>query len=77
MQMSIDVNVEQLLFFIRNLPEDQLLKIQTEINKKLSVKAKENKVDFLEMILQAPTMTSGEYRQFKENRKKFNQWRML
>ena len=75
MQMSIDVNIEQLLFLIRNLPEEQLLKIQAEINKSLKVKTSESKADYLEMLLEAPTMSEEQYQQYKENRKSFNQWR--
>ena len=75
MQMSIDVNIEQLLFLIRNLPEEQLLKIQAEINKSLKVKTSESKADYLEMLLEAPTMSEEQYQQYKENRKSFKQWR--
>ena len=69
MQMSIDVNIEQLLFLIRNLPEEQLLKIQAEISKSLKVKTSESKADYLEMLLEAPTMSEEQYQQYKENRK--------
>lgn len=75
MQMSIDVNIEQLLFLIRNLPEEQLLKIQAEINKSLKLKTSESKADYLEMLLEAPTMSAEQYQQYKENRKSFKQWR--
>ncbi len=75
MQMSIDVNIEQLLFLIRNLPEEQLLKIQAEINKSLKVKTSESKADYLEMLLEAPTMSEEQYQQYRENRKSFKQWR--
>ena len=75
MQMSIDVNIEQLLFLIRNLPEEQLLKIQAEISKSLKVKTSENKADYLEMLLEAPTMSEEQYQHYKENRKSFKQWR--
>lgn len=75
MQMSIDVNIEQLLFLIRNLPEEQLLKIQAEINKSLKLKTSESKADYLEMLLEAPTMSEEQYQQYKENRKSFKQWR--
>jgi hypothetical protein len=75
MQMSIDVDIDQLLFLIRNLPEKQLVEIQTEISKTLQGKSSENKAEYLDMLLQAPTMSDEQYQQFKENRKAFNQWR--
>lgn len=76
MQVSIDVNLEQLLLLIKNLPEEQLIKIQEEINKTLRVKTSEKKADYLEMLIQAPTMSEEQYQQYKENRKSFNQWRI-
>jgi len=75
MQMSIDIDIDQLLFLIKSLPEDQLLKIQSEISKTLQVDSSENKADYLELLLQAPTMSDEQYQKFKENRKIFNQWR--
>ncbi len=75
MQVSIDINVEQLLVLIKNLPEDQLLKLYGEITKTLKTKTNVDKDEYLDMLLQAPTMSKDQYLAFKENRKKFNQWR--
>lgn len=75
MNFSVDINIDQLLHFIKNLPEDQLVKIRNEVNKTLELKSSENKDDLLELILNAPTMSKDQYKTFRENRKKFNEWR--
>ncbi|MFW6351810.1 MAG: hypothetical protein ACOC2E_05450 [Bacteroidota bacterium] len=75
MQVSLDIDIDQLLLFIKNLPEDQLLKIRNELNITIEKKTKEKKKDFLELISNAPTMSDQQYKTFQENRKTFNQWR--
>jgi len=75
MQVSLDIDIDQLLLFIKNLPEDQLLKIRNELNNTIEKKTKEKKKDFLELISNAPTMSDQQYKTFQENRKTFNQWR--
>lgn len=75
MQVSIDINIEQLLLLIKKLPEDQLLRIQGEINEALFKKALEDKDEYLKILMDAPTMSKEQYQEFKENRNRFNQWR--
>ncbi|MFN3555775.1 MAG: hypothetical protein ACK4VN_07420 [Bacteroidales bacterium] len=76
MQISIDINIEQLLVLIRNLPEEQLLKIQHEVSKTLQIKSAASKSDYLEMLLEAPTMSKEQYVEYKQNRNRLNQWRI-
>jgi hypothetical protein len=75
MHVSIDINIEQLLVLIRSLPEDQLVRLQHEINSSLQEKSKENKDKYLEMLLHAPTMSEEQFVAYQENRDKINQWR--
>jgi hypothetical protein len=76
MQVSIEINIEQLLFLIKKLPEDQLLIIQDEINNALYNKtSEEKKADYLKTILEAPIMSKDQFVAFKENRKRFDLWR--
>jgi hypothetical protein len=75
MQVSIDLNIEELLLLIRKLPEDHLIKIQGEISSVLQNKIPVNKDEYLKTLLEAPTMNDEQYHVFKENRNRFNQWK--
>ena len=59
---------------IKNLPSDQKMKIKSELD---DIIGKQEKADFQKFLLNGPIMTDSQYRQFKENRKKINQWRSM
>lgn len=76
MQLTVDIQYEQLIKIIRHLPANQLAMLKAELENTV---AKNNtltiKTDFQEFILKGPVMSDVQYSAFKENRKAFNQWR--
>jgi hypothetical protein len=73
MQLTVDINIEQLIQILRSLPANQREKIKSELNK--SAIQDKNRNSFQEFLLKGPTMTDSQYEEFLENRKKMNQWR--
>jgi hypothetical protein len=66
------IKYEELLQVLKKLPADQLLKIQSELEKESN---KNQITDFREFLLRGPVMSEAQYKLFKENRKSLNQWR--
>ena len=76
MQLTVDIQYEQLIDIIRHLPANQLAKIKSDLENTVTVNKDETgKTDFQEFLLKGPVMSDVQYSAFKENRKKFNQWR--
>lgn len=76
MQVIVDIQYEQLIDIIRNLPANQLEKIKSDLKNTVAVNKDETgKIDFQKFILKGPVMTDVQSEAFKENRKAFNQWR--
>ena len=77
MQLTVDIQYEQLINIIRNLPPNQLAMIKSELENTVPEnKAVTLKTDFQEFLLKGPVMSDVQYSAFKENRKTFNQWRV-
>lgn len=77
MQLTVEINMEQLIQIIKNLPLDQKVKIKSELDDMMIKKKKQEGVEFQKFLLKGPVMTGSQYQQFKENRKKMNQWRNM
>ena len=76
MQLTVNIQYEQLIEIIRHLPANQLAKIKSDLDNSISILNAENeKTDFQEFLLKGPVMSDVQYAAFKENRKAFNQWR--
>jgi len=76
MELNLNIEYEQLLFLIKQLPANQIAKLKTEIDDNfILVKSKDEISDFQQFLLNGPVMTEGQYDAFLENRKHFNQWR--
>ena len=75
MQLTVDINIDQLIQILKNLPDNQKAKIKSELNEISLSGIKQERSNFQEFLLQGPTMTDVQYKQFKDNRKKMNQWR--
>jgi hypothetical protein len=77
MQLTVNIQYEQLINIIRHLPANQLAKIKSDLNNNIVVSNSEtDKTDFQKFLLKGPVMTDLQYKSFKENRKAFNQWRI-
>jgi len=75
MQLTVDVNIDQLIQMIKLLPVNQIAKIKSELDEKIMHKEKQERIEFQKFLIHGPIMTDLQYKQFKDNRKKMNQWR--
>ena len=81
MELTFNIDYEQLLQLIHQLPEEQQIKLWQDLQKKAKAKvdskAKESQplTDLQELLLQAPTWTDKEYQHYKEAKKHLNQFR--
>jgi hypothetical protein len=76
MQLTVDLNIDQLIQVLKKLPIEQKKRIKAELNDLETKKNLIEKSEFQKFLLKGPVMTDTEYKQFKENRKKMNQWRV-
>lgn len=77
MQLSVDLNIDQLIQVLKKLPAHQKNRIEAELNDARTEKIQIEKSEFQKFLLKGPVMSDSQYNQFKENRKKMNQWRTL
>ena len=76
MQLTLNIQYEQLINIIRHLPANQLAKIKSDLeNTVIVTRAETEKKEFQNFILKGPIMSDAQYNTFKENRKAFNKWR--
>ncbi|MDR2233705.1 MAG: hypothetical protein LBE56_11385 [Tannerella sp.] len=76
MEITIQLNYEQIMGLIRQMPANQIERIKNEISDHyIQTKAVKDITGFQKFILSAPVMSAEQYEQFKQNRKYFNQWR--
>lgn len=77
MQLTVDLNIDQLIQVLKKLPAYQKERIKAELNDAKTEKNQIEKSAFQKFLLNGPVMSDSEFHQFKENRKKMNQWRTL
>ena len=75
MELRININYDQVLTIIRQLPKVDIEKLSFEIQNEL-LPTKEKKVrNYLQkLLLQAPTWSDEEYKNYLEARRHFNQF---
>lgn len=82
MELSINIEYEQLLKLVKGLPYNQKKRLTREIEKDLKNKNKKSsKADgngelneFQHFLLQGPLMSDEQYKDFKSLRKDFAKW---
>jgi hypothetical protein len=74
MEIKLQIGYEQMLDMLRQLPQDELLRLLTEMQR-LAERPKPLKGNLSAFLLSGPTMSAKQYNQFVENRKLFSQWR--
>lgn len=82
MELSINIEYEQLLQLIKGLPYNQKKKLTREIEKDLKTKTKrkgksngsEEMDEFQQFLLQGPFMSDEQYSDYKALRKDFVKW---
>jgi Ca2+-binding EF-hand superfamily protein len=76
MQLTVNIQYEQLIKIIRRLPANQRAKLKSDLDNNIDEsKSETEKTDFQKFLLKGPVMTDDQYDAFKENRKAINQWR--
>jgi hypothetical protein len=75
MNLTLEVNIEQLIERLKLLPASQLAGIMAELEKSIEVKTGKGNTDFQDFLLKGPVMSDDQYDVFIENRKNMNQWR--
>jgi hypothetical protein len=74
MELKLNIQYQELLQLIQQLPEQQIEKLKNDLNK-ITKSKKQPKTDFQKLLLDAPVMDDEEYENYLESRKLFNQWR--
>ena len=76
MQLTVNIQYEQLISIIRHLPANQLAKIKSDLDNNIATSISETeRTNFQKFLLKGPVMSDVQYDVFKENRKAFNKWR--
>ena len=77
MELTLNVNYEQVANLIRQLPANQIAKITKEFSESyITEKAKTEISDFQKFILSCPVMSDEQYASFEQQREHFNAWRV-
>ena len=72
MQVQVDIEFEQLLKIVKELPKGQLNKLKAIIEKEEET---EKSADLETLLLKGPTATKKQLETIENNRKAINQWR--
>jgi hypothetical protein len=76
MELTVNLQYDQLLNFIKHLPANQIAKIKTDLNNIVIKSEKDSeKTEFQKFLLSGPVMSDSQYKEYKRNRKLFSQWR--
>ncbi len=77
MELRLNIDCNQLLSLIKQLPATQIAKLRIELDKKYSEeKPKKASSDFQKFLLNDPVMSDKQYNAFVENRERMTQWRL-
>ena len=75
MELSVNINIEQLIQLIRKLPLSERERVLNELEKHSQEGVKNTRKSFKNFLLKAPIMSDEEHKQFVENRKRLIKWR--
>jgi uncharacterized protein with NAD-binding domain and iron-sulfur cluster len=75
MELRLNIQYQELLNLIQQLPDKQVIQLKQDLNNILQKKQEKPTTDCQKMLLEAPVMDDEEYETYLENRKHFNQWR--
>jgi hypothetical protein len=73
MKVQVDIEFDQLVKIVKNLPKRQLRQLKAEIEKE--VKEDSPKVDLETLLLNGPVATKKQLEVIENNRQAINQWR--
>lgn len=73
MQAQVDIEFDQLVKLVKQLPEAQWTKLKKEVDEKAS--NPEQNSELLSLLLSAPTFSKKQLDEIAKTRKAINQWR--
>lgn len=73
MQVQIDIEIDQLLKIVRELPAGKLMRLKAEMDKEVNVSKTNDELENL--LLKGPVATEEQIRVIEDNRKAINGWR--
>ena len=76
MELRINVDYNQILNLINQLPAKEIEKLSLAMQMELSSKKKNGKRNLKKLLLSAPTWTDTEYEEYLEVRKQINNTRL-
>jgi len=74
MELKADIEYEELLKVIKNLPDDKITQLKADLST-IQSQNKKPLTAFQELLLKGPVMDDEQYKAYKENRAHFNKWR--
>jgi hypothetical protein len=74
MQVSVDLDFEELVKIVKSLPSVKLKQLKAEINKQ--TQADKSGIDLEQLLLSGPTATEKQLKTIAKNRKAINEWRI-
>ncbi|TLU99104.1 hypothetical protein [Dyadobacter luticola] len=76
MELTINVEYEQILKLAKQLPAAKIIQLKSDLNTDfIENKAEKEISDFQRFLLSGPVMTDDQLKDFKQNRESWNVWR--
>lgn len=75
MELTKDVDYNELLQVIKNLPEEKISQLKADLSTFTPTKIGRGINSFQDFLLKGPVMSDEQYKNYKENRNHFNKWR--
>ena len=73
MQAQVDIEFDQLVKLVKQLPTPQWKKLKREVEEKVTVPEKNS--ELISLLLSAPTYSKKQLNEVAKTRKAINQWR--
>jgi len=76
MELRINVDINQIINLIHQLPEQEIEKLYSTLQTELSIKKKNSKKNMNELIVSAPTWSDSDFEEYNEVRSQINKTRL-
>lgn len=73
MQIQVNIGIEQLIELVKTLPEKDIDKLKTELEKKKTTT--NDREEFLSFLMKGPVFSKKQINSIAKTRKAINQWR--
>jgi hypothetical protein len=74
MEMKVDIQFDQLLDIVRQLPPENVARLKAELSAKSSKSDSGGNSTFKDLLLTGPVMNDEQYSDYKALRTRMNQW---